>query len=484
MAGVLFSDHILRRAGLGVGHRERALAAALSPTALIDRLVNFDRLPDDVDTHIGEPGYAGVTARGQFSPNTVIDDARQRWLFRMVHTDRPLQERMALFWHNHFATAYSKIAGTFGAPAATRMLAGKPGEVAGPPGQYELFRQHALGSFRDLLLAVARDPAMLVWLDGRLNTRARPQENFAREIMELFTWGVGHYTEADVVAAARVFTGWNLRANGNARDPATGYYEYVFNSGQHDTAAKTFTFPVYPDGNRTIPARSGAAGEQDGVDFINALATHRETARSLARKLWGFFISEFVEPHPTFVEEISDIYQRNDTRMLPVVSYILSAGWFPAQGHYYARYSWPVEFVVRAIKEVGWVGFSVDAARSPLTNMGQTLFEPPDVAGWSLGPAWFGTSAMLARMNFAATLAGNQKFNLGREAAAARSSPESLLAFFLDRLTPTPLHPDQEVELLNYVRAGGAWTGSEAQLNTRGSGLARLILASGEYQFI
>ena len=162
------------------------------------------------------------------------------------------------------------------------MIAGKPGSVEGPPGQIELFRQHALGSFRDLLLAVARDPAMLVWLDGRTNTRQRPQENFAREIMELFTFGIGNYTEEDVYAAARVFTGWNLQPTGNLRDD--GYYEFVFRAAQHDPADKTFTFPIYRDGSRTIAARSGDAGMQDGVDFITALATHPNTARRLARR--------------------------------------------------------------------------------------------------------------------------------------------------------------------------------------------------------
>src|SRR4029077_12921439 len=121
--------------------------------------------PDDVDSKIGQTDYINVTARGPFSPNTNIEDARQRWLFRMVHTRRPLEEKMALFWHNHFATAYSKIAGTFGALQGSKMMAQKPGELPGPPGQIELFRQMGLDSFRDLLVAVAQDPAMLVWLD-------------------------------------------------------------------------------------------------------------------------------------------------------------------------------------------------------------------------------------------------------------------------------------------------------------------------------
>ena len=125
---------------------------------------------------------------------------------------------------------------------------------------------------------------MLVWLDGRTNTKAKPQENFGREIMELFTMGVGNYTEADVYAAARVFTGWNLARPGAAGDGAQ-HYEFVYNAGQHDTGAKTFSFPIYADGSKTIPARAAADGMQDGLDFINALAAQsRRPARYLARQ--------------------------------------------------------------------------------------------------------------------------------------------------------------------------------------------------------
>ncbi len=256
-------EHLLRRAGFGASIDDLTRYQDLSVSVVADFLLNPD-MDDDPDRHIGEAGYVSVSTRGAFSPNTTIEDARQRWLFRMVHTPNPLVEKMALFWHNHFATAYSKVAAFGGALQGTRMMAGKPGQVEGPPGQIELFRQRGLGNFRDLLLAVARDPAMLVWLDGRTNTRQRPQENFGREIMELFTFGIGNFTEEDVYAAARVFTGWNLQAVGDLR--SAGYYDFIYRAAQHDTAEKTFTFPIYRDGNRTIPARSAEEGQQDGVD--------------------------------------------------------------------------------------------------------------------------------------------------------------------------------------------------------------------------
>jgi uncharacterized protein (DUF1800 family) len=475
-------EHLLRRAGFGVSLDDLRQFEDLSTSVVTDLLLNADE-DTDVDRHIGAPSHVAVTSRGPFLPNTNIDHARQRWLFRMVHSPNPLREKMTLFWHHHFATAYSKVAGFAGSAQGTRLMAGKPGEVPGPPGQIELLRQHALGNFRDLLLAVAKDPAMLIWLDGRTNTRQRPQENFGREIMELFTFGIGNYTEPDVYAAARVFTGWNLQAQGSVRT-TNGYYEFVFRGALHDTEEKTFTFPVYRDGNRTIAARSGDAGMQDGVDLITALARHPNTARHLARRLWSFFVSE-TQPAPrSFIDSAAVVYLQNNTEIKPLVRYILRSPWFIDPANYFTRYSWPVEFVVRAIKEMGWSGYSIDNARAPLANMGQTLYEPPDVNGWATGDAWFSTGAMLARMNFAASLAFNQKFNLSRAARPYAETPERLLDYFLDRLSPAQFDGEPFEELLDYLRAGGTWSGSEAQVNVKAAGLARLIAGSAEYQLV
>jgi len=471
-------EHLLRRAAFGPNPTDLARFADTSASTVVDYLVDYERQPDNVDAFVGRPEYVSVTTRGgAFSPTTNIEDARQLWLFRMVHSERPLQEKMALFWHNHFATAYSKVAGFAGGLQGTKMMSA----------QIDLFRRSALGNFRSLLLDVASDAAMIVWLDGRTNFRARPQENFAREIMELFTWGVGHYTEQDVYAAARAFTGWNLQripANGNNNDPNT-YYQFFYNPNQHDTSAKTFTFPIYSDGGRTIPARSASSGIEDGIDLITVLARHPETARRLARKLWAFFVSELHAPNPEFVEAVAAEYLRNNTEMKPVIRFILRSPWFNDPNMWYTRYSWPVEFVVRAIREVGWTGFSVDTARTPLTNMGQTLFEPPDVAGWALGADWFSTGTMLARMNFAATLAANQRFNLVGAVGSARSSPERLVDYFLlERFSPAPFEMGPYRELLAYVGTASPWTGSDAQVNAKAAGLTRLIVGSSEYQFV
>jgi uncharacterized protein (DUF1800 family) len=477
-------EHLLRRAGFGARPDELDYYGQLSIAQAVDDLVNFEDTADDVDAFIGKPGYVGTTTRGVFSPQTNITDARQRWLFRMVHSERPLQEKMTLFWHNHFATGYSKIAGTLGAAEATRYLAAKPTEGAGRVrGQIEMLRQNALGNFRDLLIEVAKDTAMLVWLDGRTNTKAKPQENFAREIMELFTMGVGHYTEPDVYAGARVFTGWNLVRTGNVAD-GSQHFQFVYNPGQHDTASKTFSFAIYPDGNRTIPPRAAADGMQDGIDFINALAANPNTGRYLAAKLWRFFVSEFRDPDPGFVDRIAAVYEQSRYEMRPVVREVLLSRQFWDSSSYWARYAWPVEYVVRALKDVGWNGFSVDTAIGPLTNMGQVLFEPPDVAGWDAGRTWFSTGAMLARMNFASTLTSNQRFNLvtaAKNAGAARSA-DALLSHFLDEVATPPMDSGVRAELANYLRATGAWTGTDAQLQQKTAGLVHLIVGSPEYQ--
>jgi uncharacterized protein (DUF1800 family) len=478
-------EHLFRRAGFGASNEEideYVRFGLLGFSAAAARLLNVESVPDDVDGHIGQTGYVGITARGGFAPTTNITDARQRWLFRMIHSRRQLQEKMALFWHNHFATAYTKIAGEAGPTEATRMLAAKPSEdPGGVTGQLELLRRHALGNFRDLLVAIAQDPAMLFWLDGRTNTRARPQENFARELMELFTMGVNTFAEADVYAGARVFTGWNLARPG-AGDAQR--YAFSYNANQHDTTAKEFTFPIYADGGRVIPARSAAAGMQDGLDLIDAVARHPATGPRLARKLYAYLINEVDPPDQNLLNEVSRTYYEQRFAIEPMVRRLLLSAQFRDPDNYYRRYSWPAEFVVRAIKEVGYRGLSVNDVLTPMLNMGQQLFEPPDVAGWALADGWFSSGAMLARMNFAALLATNQKFNLRDLFRPAGTSPESLVAHAIDRFTPLQYDNTASAALLDYVRAGGAWTGSDTQLANKSAGLVHLIVGSGEYQFV
>ncbi len=484
-SGDALLDHLFRRVGFGASAADLQAVAGMSYNAAVDYFVDFDKQPDDVDTKIGLPDSVAITTRGQFSPNTNIDDARQRWLFRMVHTRRPLQEKMALFWHNHFGVGYTKVAGTVGGVLGTKMMATKGGELPGPQGHYELLRQGVLGKFRDLLIEVAKDPAMLVFLDGRTNTKAKPQENFGREVMELFTWGLGHYTESDVYAAARVFTGWNLRnvPGANANDPA-GYQEFIYNAAQHDVAAKTFTFPIRRIQHDSRP-RHGVrhAGRDRFADVTGQSSGDGSTTRGQAVELL----------RQRSRRSRSRVHRRGDQR-LPPERHGHASG---PPLHPAAPSGSPIRATstrathgrrsssCRTMKEIGFAGFSVDSARVPLTNMGQTLFEPPNVAGWQLGRAWFGTGAMLARMNFAAAVASNQKFNLARSfSATERAQPDRVLNGMLQRLTPAPYTTAEMNEMLTYLNTGGAWTGNDTQMNAKAPGLARLVAGSGEYQFV
>ena len=200
--------------------------------------------------------------------------------------------------------------------------------------------------------------------------------------MELFTFGVENYVETDVYAAARVFTGWNLRVTGTQGTPTAHYAVQL----QREPARHERQGLQLSRSTRTAASASSRAprrsGMQDGIDLIAALAIHPETARRLARRLWTWFVSEAEPPDRAFVENIAQMYLKNDTNMKPVVRAVLLSPQFIDQNRHYQRYAWPVEFVVRSLKEVGHVGFSVDSALTPLVNMGQQLFEPPDVNGW------------------------------------------------------------------------------------------------------
>jgi uncharacterized protein (DUF1800 family) len=223
---------------------------------------------------------------------------------------------------------------------------------------------------------------------------------------------------------------------------------------------------------------------QDGLDLIYAVARHPATGPRLARKLYNYFVNEVEAPDQALIDELSAIYYSRNFAIEPMVRRLLLSAQFRDPANYYKRYSWPAEFVVRAIKEVGWTGFSVNAALTPLVNMGQQLLEPPDVNGWELGRGWFTTGAMLARMNFAAQLATNQKFNLRDAFRGEASTPDALLETALDRLSSAPYTGGARSALLDYINAGGSWTGSDAQLANKGAGVVHLIVGSGEYQLI
>jgi uncharacterized protein (DUF1800 family) len=222
---------------------------------------------------------------------------------------------------------------------------------------------------------------------------------------------------------------------------------------------------------------------QDGVDLIDALARHPATATRLATRLYQFFVNDVGAPDQGLIRDVAQTYQASDGSIKATLQRLLASEAFLSAGTAFRRYSWPAEFAVRSIKEAGWRGLSVDSAITPLANMGQQLYEPPDVNGWALGAEWFSTASMLARMNYAATLAANQKFNLARDAQPYRESPERVLGYLLSRFPNAGFSGAGSAALLDYMRAGVNWSGSEAQMNSKVAGAVRLIVGAGEYQF-
>ena len=347
--------HLLRRAGFGGTPEEVQAYAQKGLAATIDELVEYQAKPSDLEVTLQQ-------VQGDLVDLHNLEDIQTWWLFRMLHTQRPLEEKMTLFWHGHFATAESKVKNA-------RFL----------HDQNQTLRQYALGNFKDLVTAMAKDPAMLVWLDGNTNRKGAPNENFARELMELFTLGAGNYTEDDVKAGARAFTGWNLA-------PLRG--EFVFNKNQHDEGDKAFR---------------GLTGNLNGDDVIANVVADVATAKRLARKLFAFFAYD--NPEPEVLQPFADIYVKSGFEIKPVVKAILSSEAFYSDKAFTTHVKSPVEYVVGSVKQLG--GRIRERSLIPaLRQLGQELFNPPSVAGWPGGPAWLDAATMASRFNFGALLAG------------------------------------------------------------------------------
>jgi hypothetical protein len=223
---------------------------------------------------------------------------------------------------------------------------------------------------------------------------------------------------------------------------------------------------------------------QDGIDLITAVAGNPATARRLVTRLWNYFVSEINPPPEELVDDLAGAYLSSGYNIRAVMRRLLRSADFRSEANHFAKYSWPAEFVARSLKEVGWNGFTVNDAVSQMVNMGQVLYEPPDVAGWEQGPGWISTGGMLARMNFAAQLSRTQATNLVSLVKPYAKTPDAVLSYFIDRLAPAPYDDGAYNELRAYLTAGGAWTGSDTQLRTKVPGLVHLMVGSGEYVFI
>jgi uncharacterized protein (DUF1800 family) len=344
--GTRHAAHLLRRAGFGgspddiarfaAGSMDAAVAALLHPAAPDVPLTDF---PDQT---------------ALFDPKRSRATAQLWWLDRMLRTNRPLIEKMTLFWHGHFATSIQKV------------------PVQYMVGQIDLFRNQGLGRFPALLGAVTRDPAMLIWLDNRYNAKAHPNENYAREVMELFALGLGSYTEDDVKEAARALTGWTLDRIGSA----------AFVPARHD------------DGIKTLLGRIGNFGADDVVAAIVSQPVHQ---RFIAHKLLEFFV--YSDPEPELIEQAARVYALSGFDIAKTVGAILRSNVFYSSRAYRALPKSPIELAIGTLRCLG-VATVPPNLPYQLARMGQEPLNPPSVKGWDGGPTWINTSTLLARFNF------------------------------------------------------------------------------------
>lgn len=303
------------------------------------------------------------------------------WIERMAsESESALLERMSLFWHGHFACRIR-----------SSRLANQ---------QLNSIRKHALGNFRDLVKAIARDPSMIRYLNNQQNKKRQPNENFARELMELFTIGIGNYSEEDIKEAARAFTGWSSNFNG----------EYVFRSFQHDYGRKTFM---------------GKTGNFDGDEIIDIILERRETAKFITQKIYRYFVNEQIDE--ARVNELANYFYRNDYDIGKLMRTIFESKWFYKKENVGCKFKSPVEYMAGLMKHLN-VNFELPASLLfAQRSLGQTLFNPPNVAGWPGGKTWIDNSSLMLRLNMGAYLltSADIKFHTKEEFEAPKRSKAS-----------------------------------------------------------
>jgi uncharacterized protein (DUF1800 family) len=354
--------HLHRRAGFGATQADLRRDVDAGPEASVDRLFHPPQAPTEDAEAID-----GLRQTARTSSN--LDLLKVCWLNRILHGPDPLREKLTLFWHGHFATSNKKVE-----------------SVALMDGQNETLRSCALGGFASLLEAIIADPAMLVWLDGGTSKKEKPNENFAREFLELFTLGAGHFTERDIREAARALTGW-VRQDKSDGFQATR--SFVHEPAQVDHGIKTFL---------------GKTGPWRPSDIVRITLEQPEAAVFLARKFYRYFVSEAGEPGLTLLEPLADEIRRNGLKIEPVVGVILRSQHFYSQAAYRQRIKSPIDLSVGLVR-------MLEAPRSALNPLalaatcdaqGQELFAPPNVEGWIGGPVWINSGTLLERANWTA----------------------------------------------------------------------------------
>jgi uncharacterized protein (DUF1800 family) len=434
--------HLYRRAAFGATYADLTKGVDAGPERTIAELWT------------GRDGLAAFEAQTQELARSIgrVNNglqARAWWLYRMLYSPHPLKEKLTLFWHNHFATSNAKVNN------AGYML-----------GQYDLMYRHAQGSFRDLLQEMSKDPAMMVWLDLSLSKKGMPNENYARELMELFSLGIGNYTETDIREAARAFTGWQI-VDGKAH----------FDAAKHD------------DGDKSV---LGQKGKWQGADIVRICLEQKSAPGFIVTKLYRFLVSDS-SPSPGLLAPLAESFRKSDYDFGALVRTVLQSNLFFTASSYRAQVKSPVDFtlgIVRALE--GRIGTT--ALVQALEELGQNVFYPPSVKGWDGGAAWLNGQTLLSRQNLALGLTSTEDGRFGRRndpAELARKygmkTDEQCTDFFLKLYLQGDAPSEARSRLQTYLHNATSkgvppyWT-KEDVADHRVRTLCHLILTLPEFQ--
>ena len=455
--------HLMRRAGFGATRDELERRLAVGYEETVEQLLHPEGQAsvDEYELLRYQPWT--------WKPGTMSNPGPTSWLYHMITTRRPLQEKMTLFWHQVFATGVSKV--------------DHWDEVAD---MIDMFRDKGLGNYRDLLVSVAKNPAMIFWLDNNENHAYATNENWGRELLELFSMGVGNYTEEDIRECSRAFTGWTIKHK-LPRFPYGRFdWSFEYRPEDHDNSEKTFL---------------GQTGRFNGEDIVDIVCRQPSTAHFISRHLYNFFVADDVQVpawsdtpprDPHAIEVLSDAFVESGYEMSSVLRVLFNSDFFKETRH--DRVRSPAEVVVGTMRLVGGADFPIpgygELARQP-GYMGQDLLNPPSVEGWHTGDEWITSGNLVERVNFMSTLVGDpsrpgvQRIISGLR-ARGRLSPEEFVDATLDLMGAIIVESRTRRQLLDHVSGEGdlAWSseGDAANSARRVLDLLQLIVAVREYQ--
>jgi uncharacterized protein (DUF1800 family) len=355
-------QHLFNRLFLGIKLEDNSFQNMEDSQAIIEKMFNtyspyqaFEIINPEISMDLigGKKMTAELRKKARRQSSKAFRDLNIAWLNEMMLQKNPLNERMAFFWHGHFACRSAN---------SYHMQ------------QYlNIIRENALGSFKTMLMAISKTPAMLSFLNNQQNKVAHPNENFAREVMELFTMGIGHYTENDVKEGARAFTGWAFNRNSDT---------FEFKEKWHDKGEKTFL---------------GHTGNFKGEDIIALLLKEKQTARNVTQKIWRFFVNEKVNEKA--VEKLADIFYESDYNISVLVIALFSSKEFYYADNRSTLVKSPIELIVNLSRQLDLKWMNTNALIRTQRVLGQVLMLPPNVSGWKGGKAWIDTSSLTLRMS-------------------------------------------------------------------------------------